>query len=88
MNSGFGKGYDFEMNQERLQQGEYLIYNLKKLEKQQDMNNSRFDELQRYLGPQYCHGLEPTTIGFKKCVQHLLLDQTRTYLIVFIILYF
>jgi len=33
MISGFGKGHDFEMNRGRLQQGEYLIYELKKLEK-------------------------------------------------------
>ena len=50
LRSGFGKGHDFIMNRERLQQGEYLIYNLKKLEKKQDMYESRFDELKRYLG--------------------------------------
>jgi hypothetical protein len=50
MSSGFGKGHDFEMNRAKLQQGEYLLYKLKKLEKKQDMYESRFDELQRYLG--------------------------------------
>jgi len=32
MCSGFGKGYDFDMNRGRLQQGEYLMYKLKMLE--------------------------------------------------------
>ncbi len=50
MRSGFGKGYDFEMNREGLQQGEYLIYKLKTLEKSQDVKEARFDELKRYLG--------------------------------------
>ena len=41
-----------------------------------------------YLGNQYCHGLEPSVVGFKRCVRYLLLDQTRTYLIVTIIVFF
>ena len=40
-----------------------------------------------YLGQQYCFGLEPSAIGFKRCVAHLVLEQTRTYLIVGIILF-
>ena len=50
MCSGFGKGYDFDMNRGRLQQGEYLMYKLKMLEQKQDMYGKRFDELQKYLG--------------------------------------
>ena len=57
MSSGFGKGYDFEMNRGRLQQGSYLIYKLLKLEKEQDVQEERFDELQKYLGHQYSYGL-------------------------------
>ena len=48
----------------------------------------RFKELHRYLGYQYCDGLEPSIVGFKRCVAHLLLEQTRTYLIVAIIVLF
>jgi hypothetical protein len=36
MSSGFGKGYDFDMNRARLQQGEYLMANLETLEQNQD----------------------------------------------------
>jgi len=48
----------------------------------------RFNELRRYLGHQYCHDLEPSAVGFKRCVAHLLLEQTRNYLIVTIIVLF
>jgi len=48
----------------------------------------RFNELHSYLGQQYCHDLEPSAVGFKRCVAHLLLEQTRTYLIVAIIVFF
>jgi len=48
----------------------------------------QFDELHRYLGHQYCYDLEPKVVGFKRCVAHLLLEQTRTYLIVAIIFFF
>ena len=58
------------------------------LEKRQDAQEERFDELHRHLGDQYCYGLAPSAVGFKRCVQHLLLDQTRTYIIIFIILFF
>jgi len=34
----------------------------------------RFNELHSYLGHQYCHDLEPSVVGFKRCVAHLLLD--------------
>jgi len=34
----------------------------------------RFKELHRYLGYQYCDGLEPSIVGFKRCVAHLLLE--------------
>ena len=33
MRSGFGRGHDFDMNRNRLQQGEYLNANLEELEK-------------------------------------------------------
>jgi hypothetical protein len=36
MRSGFGRGHDFSMNRQRLQQGEYLNANLEELEKRQD----------------------------------------------------
>jgi len=64
------------------------MVNIKTLEKNQDQYEKRFDELQRYLGYQYCYGLDPLSVGFKRCVVHLLLDQTRTYLIIFVILFF
>jgi len=34
----------------------------------------RFNELHWYLGNQYCHDLEPSVVGFKRCVAHLLLE--------------
>jgi len=52
------------------------------------MEENRQTEFHRYLGHQYCHGLEPSLVGVKRCVVHLLLDQTRTYAIVVIILFF
>jgi len=36
MRSGFGRGHDFSMNRQSLQQGEYLNANLEILEKRQD----------------------------------------------------
>ena len=59
MKSGFGRGHDFMMNRERLQQGEYKMAKLEELEKRQDAIELRFNELHIYLGGQYCSGLEP-----------------------------
>ena len=87
MRSGFGRGHDFSMNRHRLQQGEYLNANLEKLEKRQDAEEDRFNEMHIYLGEQYCYGLEPSAVCFKRCVRHLVLEQIRTYLIVGIILF-
>jgi hypothetical protein len=50
MRSGFGRGHDFSMNKERLQQGEYLNADLYKLEKRQDEEEERFNEMHIYLG--------------------------------------
>ena len=74
MSSGFGRGYDFDMNRRRLQRGEYKMENFEKLEQSQDAKEERFDELHNFLGKQYCHGLEPSIVGFKRCVAHLLLE--------------
>jgi len=87
MRDGFGRGHDFDMNRLRLQQGEYLNEQLEKLEKSMDEKEDNFDELCRYLGHQYCYGLEPSVIGFKRCLTHLFLEQCRTYLILGIILF-
>jgi len=38
------------MNRKRLQQGEYLNANLEELEKRQDAEEERFNEMHRYLG--------------------------------------
>ena len=88
MISGFGKGYDFEMNRINLDKGKYLTVKLEELEERLDKEYERFDELHRYLGHQYCHNLEPSVIGYKRCVAHLLLEQIRTYLLVAIIILF
>ena len=61
---------------------------LESFEDRLDLEEDRFNEFHRYLGHQYCHGLEPSVVGFKRCVAHLLLEQTRTYLIVVIIVLF
>jgi len=87
MSSGFGRGHDFNMNRHRLQQGEYLIANLEELEKRQDLIEERFNEMHIYLGKQYCYDLDPSLVGFKRCVEHIILEQTRTYLIAGIILF-
>ena len=87
MSSGFGRGHDFSMNRHRLQQGKYLNKRLEELEKRQDAEEERFNEMHIYLGQQYCSGLEPSAVGFKRCVVHLILEQTRTYLIIGIILF-
>jgi hypothetical protein len=34
----------------------------------------RFNDLHRYLGHQYSYNLEPSVVGFKRCVAHLLLE--------------
>ena len=47
---------------------------LEVLEERLVEKEERFDELKRYLGHQYCHDLEPSVIGFKRCVAHLLLE--------------
>ena len=58
---------------------------LEVLEERLAEKEERFDELHRYLGHQYCYDLEPSVVGFKRCVAYLLLEQTRTYLMVPII---
>ena len=50
MRSGFGRGHDFSMNRHRLQQGEYLNANLEELEKRQDAEEERFNEMHIYFG--------------------------------------
>ena len=50
MRSGFGRGHDFSMNRHRLQQDEYLNANLEELEKRQDAEEERFNEMHIYLG--------------------------------------
>ena len=47
---------------------------LEVLEERLAEKEERFNELQRYLGHQYCHDLEPSVVGFKRCVAHLLLE--------------
>jgi len=74
MTGGFGKGYDFEMKRFKLNKGQYLTMKLEMLEQGLIEKEERFNELHRYLGRQYCHGLEPSVVGFKKCIARLLLD--------------
>ena len=88
MRSGFGKGYEFEMNRLNLGKGKYLMIKLEEIVTRLDKEYERFNELHVYLGHQYCHGLEPSVTGYKRCVVHLLLEQTRTYLIVGVIVFF
>ena len=88
MSSGFGAGHDFEMKRLKVNQSKYLIVKLEMLEKKQDKKEERFNEVHRYLGAQYCYGLDPSAVGFKRCVAHLLLEQIRTYLVVVIIVFF
>jgi hypothetical protein len=85
MKCGFGSGYDFERARLGVNKGKYLMLNLEDFEDMLDREENRFNELHRYLGHQYCQGLDPSVVGYKKCVAHLLLDQIRTYLIVLII---
>ena len=47
---------------------------LEVLEDRFSEKEERFNELHRYLGHQYCHDLEPSVVGFKRCVAHLLLE--------------
>ena len=64
INQGFGRAHEFEKNRLRLNYGEYMMVKLEMLEAAQDAKEERFDELHRYLGQYYCHGLEPSTVGF------------------------
>jgi hypothetical protein len=74
MKSGFGKCYDFEMKRFRLNKLEYLMIKLEVLEDRLAKKKERFNELHSYLGHQYCYDLEPSAVGFKRCVAHLLLE--------------
>jgi hypothetical protein len=74
MRSGFGMGYDFEMKRFGLNKGQYLMIQLEVLEERLVEKEERFNELHSYLGHQYCHDLEPSVVGFKRCVAHLLLE--------------
>ena len=62
------------MNRFELNKGKYLMIKLEVLEERLAEKEERFDELHRYLGHQYCHDLEPSIVGFKRCVAHLLLE--------------
>jgi hypothetical protein len=88
MTCGFGTGYDFERKRLGMNKGKFLMIKLESFEELLDLEEDRFNELQRYLGHQYCHGLEPSVVGYKRCVVHLLLDQARIYLIVVMIVLF
>jgi len=88
MRCGFGSGYDFERKRLDVNKGKFLIIKLEDFEDRLDFEENRFNELHRFLGHQYCHGLEPSVVGYKRCVVHLLLDQIRTYLIVVLIVLF
>jgi hypothetical protein len=88
MRCGFGSGYDFERKRLGVNKGMYLAFKLEYFEDKLDLEEDRLNEFHRCLGHQYCHGLEPSEIGLKRSVAHLLLDQTRTYLIVVIIVFF
>ena len=74
MRSGFGKCYDFEMKQFRLNKGEFLMIKLELLEDRLAEKEEQFNELHQYLGHQYCYDLEPSVVGFKRCIAYLLLE--------------
>jgi hypothetical protein len=74
MISGFGKGYNFEMTRFKLDKGKYLMVQLEVHEERLVKLEERYNELHRYLGHQYCHDLNPSVVGFKTCVAHLLLE--------------
>jgi hypothetical protein len=74
MSSSIGKEYNFEINRFNLRKCEYLLHELRVHEERSVKDEERFDELHRFLGPQYCHGLEPSVVGYKRCVAHLLLE--------------
>jgi len=74
MTSGFGIGNDFEMRRFELNKGKYLMIKLELLEDGLAEKEDRFNELHRYLGYQYCYDLEPSLVGFKRCVAHLILE--------------
>ena len=74
MISGFGEGYNFEMKRFSLSKGQYFMVKLGVHEERLVKEEERFDELHKYLGHQYCHGLEPSVVGYKKCIEHLLLE--------------
>ena len=71
-----------------MNKSQYLTIKLEYFEDRLDLEEDRLTELHRYLGNQYCYGLEPSVVGAKRCVMHLLLDQIRIYLIVLIIVLF
>ena len=74
MRSGFGRGYYLEINRFKMNEGQYLMIKLELLEDGLAEKEDRFNELHRCLGYQYCYDLEPSLVGFKRCVAHLLLE--------------
>ena len=74
MKCGFGRGYDFEIKRLKMSKAKYLMVMLESFEDRLDKDEERLHELHNYLGDQYCHYLEPSVVGFKRCVTHLLLE--------------
>ena len=88
MKYGFTSVYDFERNRLNANKGKYLTFKLEYSEELLDLEEDGLNELHKYLGHQYCQSLEPSVVGYKRSVHHLLLDQTRTYLLVLVIVLF
>jgi len=74
MKSRFGRAGHLKMNRRGLNKGEYKISILEEFEKKCDAKEDRFNELQRSLGHQYCYGLEPSAVGYRRCIMHLVLE--------------
>jgi hypothetical protein len=74
MKCGFGSAYDFERKRLNMNKGQYLTIKLEYFEDRLDLEENRYNELHRYLGHQYCHGLEPSAAGLKQNIIHLLLE--------------
>lgn len=82
-----GRHHEFERKRARVNRGSFFMLKLEELEKTQDLKEERFLEMDTYLGQQYCEGLDPSVVGFKRCVYHLVIEQSRIHLIVLTIFF-
>ena len=62
------------MQRDKIDKGKYFMRKLNLNEEWLDKQQSRFDEMRTYLGIPYCEGLDPSAVGFDRCIYLKLTD--------------